>query len=65
MRTVRSTSPSETAMTVSTSLRLRLQAQAVVMSCLNAFWIPGCLALLVAPIVLPLPRVGKSAALGH
>jgi DHA2 family multidrug resistance protein len=42
-----------------------VQAQAVVMSYLDIFWLLGVLALVVAPIVLFLPRVSKGVAMGH
>ncbi len=42
-----------------------LQAQASIMSYLDIFWLLGVVALVVAPIVLLLPRVPKGAAAGH
>jgi DHA2 family multidrug resistance protein len=42
-----------------------VQAQATIMSYLDIFWLLGVVALIVAPIVLLLPRVPKGAALAH
>jgi DHA2 family multidrug resistance protein len=42
-----------------------LQAQATVMSYLDIFWLLGVVALVVAPVVLFLPRVSKGAAMAH
>jgi DHA2 family multidrug resistance protein len=42
-----------------------VQAQASVMSYLDIFWLLGVLALVVAPVILLLPRVPKGAALAH
>ncbi len=42
-----------------------VQAQAAIMSYLDIFWVLGLLALVVAPVVLFLPRVSKGAAMAH
>ena len=42
-----------------------VQGQAAVMSYLDVFWLLGSLALVVAPVILFLPRVPKGFALGH
>jgi MFS transporter, DHA2 family, multidrug resistance protein len=42
-----------------------VQAQAAVMSYLDIFWLLGIVALVVAPIVLLLPKVPKGAPIGH
>jgi DHA2 family multidrug resistance protein len=42
-----------------------VQAQAAVMSYLDIFWLLGIVALVVAPVVLLLPRVSKGAAMAH
>jgi DHA2 family multidrug resistance protein len=42
-----------------------VQAQAAVMSYLDIFWLLGLLALIVAPVVLLLPRTSKGAAVAH
>jgi DHA2 family multidrug resistance protein len=47
------------------SIDSMVQAQAAVMSYLDIFWLLGLLALVVAPIVLFLPRVSKGVAMGH
>jgi MFS transporter, DHA2 family, multidrug resistance protein len=42
-----------------------VQVQAAIMSYLDIFWVLGLLALVVAPVVLFLPRVSKGAAMAH
>jgi MFS transporter, DHA2 family, multidrug resistance protein len=42
-----------------------VQAQAAIMSYLDIFWVLGLVALIVAPIVLLLPRTSKGAAVAH
>jgi MFS transporter, DHA2 family, multidrug resistance protein len=42
-----------------------VQVQATIMSYLDIFWLLGLLALVVAPLVLFLPRVSKGAAMAH
>jgi MFS transporter, DHA2 family, multidrug resistance protein len=42
-----------------------VQVQATIMSYLDIFWLLGILALVVAPVVLFLPRVSKGAAMAH
>jgi DHA2 family multidrug resistance protein len=42
-----------------------VQAQAAIMSYLDIFWLLGLLALVVAPVILLLPRVPKGTALAH
>jgi MFS transporter, DHA2 family, multidrug resistance protein len=42
-----------------------VQVQAAIMSYLDIFWLLGLLALVVAPVVLFLPRVSKGAAMAH
>jgi DHA2 family multidrug resistance protein len=47
------------------SVDAMVQAQAAVMSYLDIFWLLGIVALVVAPVVLLLPRVAKGAAMAH
>jgi MFS transporter, DHA2 family, multidrug resistance protein len=47
------------------SINAMVQAQAAVMSYLDIFWLLGLLALVVAPVVLLLPRVSKGGAMAH
>jgi MFS transporter, DHA2 family, multidrug resistance protein len=42
-----------------------VQAQAAIMSYLDIFWLLGLLALVVAPVVLLLPRTPKGAGMAH
>lgn len=47
------------------SVNALVQAQASIMSYLDVFWLLGLLALIVAPVILLLPRVPKGTAAGH
>ncbi len=47
------------------SVNAMVQAQAAIMSYIDIFWLLGILALVVAPVVLLLPRVSKGAAMAH
>jgi DHA2 family multidrug resistance protein len=47
------------------SVDAMVQAQAAVMSYIDIFWLLGIVALVVAPVVLLLPRVSKGAAMAH
>ena len=42
-----------------------VQAQATIMSYLDIFWVLGVMAIVVAPVVLLLPRVPKGTAAAH